>query len=462
MADDLGIVEVKFRGRTVGAVSRSDSPRLPGFYEFQYDRDFARSGLELSPAMMPLGPRIYSFPSLGQETYHGLPGLIADALPDKFGNALINEYMVRKGVRPQDVTTLQRLVYVGRRAMGALEFEPADADRHTDAARTPLELAGLVEDARRAIRGEAAAVTQDILDVGSSAGGARAKAVIGWNRTTNQIVSGQLDLPRGFEHWLLKFDVARDGSLSYTQGFGRIEYAHYLMAIGAGIDMSECRLLEERGRAHFMTRRFDRRGNRKIHVHSLCGMDHLDFNMPRTHGYEQFMRRVLTLNLGASAMEQAWLRCAFNVVAVNCDDHTKNIAFMMDETGAWSLAPAYDMCFSHNPETGKWTSEHQMRVAGKSWNIDAQDLLHLADAFGVKHASGLLNRVIDSLARWPALARMVGVPQDQIDRVASFRPDWARHPLPGPSKTTATKKPATAKKTAKAKKPAATRTTPSS
>jgi serine/threonine-protein kinase HipA len=449
VAEDLSVVEVRIWGRTVGAVSRPDNPRLLGFYEFQYDKEFALSGLELSPAQMPLrASRVYSFPGLNQETYHGLPGLIADSLPDRFGNALINEYMTRKGVRPQDATTLQRLVYIGRRAMGALEFETAEKNRHTDAAKTSLELATLVEDARRAIRGEASTVTQDILDVGSPAGGARAKAVIGWNRANNEIVAGQFDLPRGFEHWLLKFDVANDGSLSYTQGFGRIEYAHYLMAKEVGIDMSECHLLEEGGRAHFMTKRFDRRGNKKIHVHTLCGMDHLDFNVPRVHSYEQFMRRVLELNLGAPAMEQAWLRCAFNVVAVNCDDHTKNLAFMMDETGKWSLAPAYDMCFSHNPEPGKWTCEHQMRIAGKTWKIEAEDLLQMAEYFGVKHGRNLLNGVIEALAKWPKVGKEVGVSQDQIDHIDSFRPDWARHPLTAPTKAAPPKKRVARKKTA--------------
>jgi len=428
--DDLSVVEVRMWGRRVGAVSRSDNPRLLGYYEFQYDPAFAASGLELSPVYVPLHrSRVYSFPNLSQETYHGLPGLLADSLPDQFGNALINEYMARKGVLAQDVSTLQRLVYVGRRGMGALEFEPAQADRHGDGATMSLQMASLVEDARRAIRGDAAGVTQDILDVGSSAGGTRAKAVIGWNKKTNEIVSGQFDLPLGFEHWLLKFDVGVDGSLSYTQGFGRIEYAHYLMARDAGIDMSECRLLEEGGRAHFMTKRFDRDGNTKIHVHSLCGMDHLDFNLPRVHSYEQYLRQVLQFNLGARALEQAWLRCVFNVVAVNCDDHTKNLAFMMDTEGQWSLAPAFDMCFSHNPAPGKWTQEHQMLVAAKSWDITADDLLGVARDFSVRDARELLNNVIEAVAQWPKVAKKIGIPRDRIDHVASFRPAWAKKPL---------------------------------
>jgi serine/threonine-protein kinase HipA len=422
---DVRVVEVRLWGQRVGAVA--PLPRRPGIHEFQYAAEFARAGIELSPLQMAVGPnRRYSFPGLNPETYHGLPGLLADSLPDNFGNSLINEYLVRKGTRAQDITTLQRLLYIGRRGVGALEFEPAEQDRDSEAVAVPLQMAHLVEDARRALQGEFTKIAQNIIDVGSSAGGARAKAVIGWNPTTNEIVSGQFDLPPGFEHWILKFDVDLEGSLSYTLGFGRIEYAHYLMAIAAGIHMSESRLHEENGRAHFMTRRFDRQGNRKIHMHSLCGLAHLDFNTPSVHGYEQYLRTILQLNLGAPAIEQAWLRCAFNVAAVNCDDHTKNLAFLMDETGRWSLSPAYDMCFSHNPAPGKWTRQHQMLVGGKGWNITEEDLLELARNFDVRQPRALLDGVIDAVARWPEFARRVGVTQEKIEHVASYQPAWVR------------------------------------
>jgi serine/threonine-protein kinase HipA len=422
---DVKVVEVRIWGQRAGAVA--PLPGRPGVYEFQYTADFARTGLALSPLQMPLGAnRRYSFPGLNPETYHGLPGLLADSLPDKFGNSLINEYLVRKGTRPEDITTLQRLLYIGRRAVGALEFEPAELDHDSEAAAVPLQMAHLVEDARRALRGEFTKIAQNIIDVGSSAGGVRAKAVIGWNPTTNEIVSGQFDLPEGFEHWILKFDVDLDGSLSYSGGFGRIEYAHYRMALAAGIQMSECRLHEENGRAHFMTRRFDRQGNRKIHMHSLCGLAHLDYNTPSVHGYEQYLRTILQLNLGAPAVEQAWLRCAFNVAAVNCDDHTKNLAFLMDSTGRWSLSPAYDMCFSHNPAPGKWTRQHQMLVRGRAWDITEEDLLELARSFDVRRSRALLDGVIDAVARWPQFAQRAGVPEEKIEHVASFQPDWVK------------------------------------
>ena len=420
---EANVVEVRVWGKMAGAVAALRG--RPGMYEFQYAPDFARTALQLSPLQMPLSPnRRYLFPTLNPETYHGLPGLLADSLPDKFGNSLINEYLVRKGTRLEDITTLQRLLYVGRRAMGALEFEPAEQDRDSEAVAVPLQMAHLVEDARRALRGELSKIAQSIIDVGSSAGGARAKALIGWNPNTHQIVSGQFDLPDGFEHWILKFDVDLDGSLSYSRGFGRIEYAHYLMATACGIQMSESRLHEENGRAHFMTRRFDRAGNRKIHAHTLCGLAHLDFNTPSVHGYEQYLRTILQLNLGAPALEQAWLRCAFNVAAVNCDDHTKNLAFLMDETGRWSLAPAYDMCFSHNPAAGKWTRQHQMLIAGKAWDIREEDLLQLARLFDVRQPRALLDRVIGAVADWPNVARRCGVLEQKIEHVASYQPAW--------------------------------------
>jgi serine/threonine-protein kinase HipA len=420
MADIL-VVEVRLWGEQVGALAPLRGK--PGYYEFEYAPTFIRSGVSPSPLKMPpsIGAR-YSFPALALDTYHGLPGLIADSLPDRFGNALIDEYLSRHGIRAEDVTSLQRLLYVGRRAMGALEFEPAMSTSATGEAAVPLQIAALVEDARRALRGEVSKVTQHILDVGSSAGGARAKAVIGWNPKTRSVLSGQFDLPLGFEHWLLKFDgVGDDGRLGMTRGFGRIEYAHHLMALDCGITMSECALLEEGGRAHFMSRRFDRRGNEKLHVQTLCGMQHLDFNIPYVSSYEQYFRTVLELNLGAQALRQAWMRCAFNVMARNCDDHTKNLAFIMDESGTWSLSPAYDVSFSHNPGADKWTRQHQMLVNGKAQQITREDLMVVAKHFDIDGANRLLDRIADVLCQWPRYARGVGVPESEISRIAALQ-----------------------------------------
>lgn len=423
MAEPLA-VEVRLWNKSVGALAPLAG--RPGVYEFEYQPSFVRTDLELSPLLMPaVATKRYSFPTLNPDSFRGLPGVIADALPDQFGNALIDEYMARNGIRAAAVTTRQRLVFVGRRAMGALEFEPALRDAGNDAAAAPLQMAHLVEDARRALKGELKLVAQDIIDVGSSAGGARAKALLGWNQATDEIVSGQFDLPPGFEHWLLKFDVGNDRVLGTTAGFGRIEYAHHLMAIAAGVEMSPCRLLEENGRAHFMTRRFDREGNDKLHVHSLCGLAHLDFNTPYVHGYEQYLRSILEMKLGARAIEQAWLRCAFNVAAVNCDDHTKNLAFLMDESGTWRLAPAYDVCFAHNPGAGKWTRKHQMLVNGKAWDITGADLLELGSHFGVNRPKVLLGKVVDAIGRWLEFANAAGVPRATVRHIASLQPQLA-------------------------------------
>ncbi len=422
---EINVVEVRVWGRTVGAVAPLAGK--PGFYEFQFAPEFANSGLELAPFQMKFNSRQrFSFPALAPQTFHGLPGLLADSLPDAFGNALIDEYLARHGTPVQDITALQRLVYVGRRAMGALEFEPAAAETRSPAAVVSLDLAHLVEDARRALRGEFREIAQEILDIGSSAGGARAKAVIGWNPKTDEVVSGQFDLPAGFEHWLLKFDVSTAGVLNNTAGFGRIEFAHYLMAITAGIEMNQCRLLEEGGRAHFMTRRFDRRGNEKVHVQTLCALMHLDFNLPYVHSYEQYLRAVLELKLGAPALEQAWLRCAFNVAAVNCDDHTKNLAFTLDPAGIWAIAPAYDTCFSHNPAAGKWTRQHQMLVRGKAWDITDDDLVALADDFDIRRPREALARIKEAIERWPVYAQQAGVPAAEIARIQAFQPAWTR------------------------------------
>jgi serine/threonine-protein kinase HipA len=419
------VVEVRVWDRLAGAVA--PLPGKPGVYEFQYAPAFEKGGLELAPFRMRLGSqKRFSFPGLPPDTFHGLPGLLADSLPDKFGNGLIDEYLTRHGTRIENITTLQRLLYVGRRAMGALEFEPATSDTRSPAVLAPLDMAHLVEDARQALRGEFSGVAQDILDVGSSAGGARAKAVIGWNRSTGEVVSGQFALPVGYEHWLLKFDVGSDGVLSNSAGFGRIEYAHYLMATEAGVCMNECRLLEEGGRAHFMSQRFDRRGNEKIHMQTLCGMLHLDFNTPYVHGYEQYLRAVLDLKLDAPTLEQAWLRCAFNVAAVNCDDHTKNLAFTMNESGQWQIAPAYDVCFSHNPASGKWTRQHQMLVGGKAWNITDRDLMDLARAFDIRRPAELLGGIVHAIARWPHFANQAGVPAADMERIRAYQPEWAR------------------------------------
>lgn len=422
MMKPIVAIEVRLWGQRVGALA--PVRHKPGVYEFQYAPSFVDSGLEISPLMMPLDKnRRYSFPALNPETYHGLPGLLADTLPDYFGNTLINEYLIRHGIGSHEVTPLHKLLYIGHRAIGALEFEPAlFAQNGPDIPPHPILMAHLVEDARKTLRGKFDSVTQDIIDIGSSAGGARAKAVVGWNESTQELVSGQFDLPEGFEHWLLKFDgVGDDKQLGSTYGFGRIEYAHYLMALEAGLEMSPCRLIEENNRAHFMTKRFDRIGNQKLHLHSLCGMQHLDFNLPYTHSYEQYFRTILKLKLGAKAIDQAWIRCAFNVMIKNCDDHTKNLSFLMHPNGKWELSPAYDVCFAYNPNPTRWTHQHQMLVNGKAQGIEMTDLYVLAETFGVHEPKVKFQRLQAALTRWPEFAAMAGVSVEESQRIREYQ-----------------------------------------
>ncbi len=331
------VIEVRIWANRVGAVA--PDPRL-GCYVFAYDPLWRKSGIELAPITMPLNDSrtTFAFPNLSEPSYKRLPGLLADALPDDFGNTLIDAWMSRKGVEKRNVTVLDRLSYMGRRGMGALEFKPARG-AHRESAE-PLEMKSLVEAARMAIQGdlsgdvESQAAIANIIRVGTSAGGARAKAVVTWNQETHQIRSGQFDAEPGFEHWLLKFDgVGRDSELGGSADYGRIEYAYHLMASAAGIKMSPCRLLEENGRAHFMTRRFDRdvknQETVKHHVQTLCAIDHIDFKQRATHDYSQLFMVISNLRLGDDAISQAFRRMAFNVMAKNCDDHTKNFAFLL-------------------------------------------------------------------------------------------------------------------------------------
>ena len=334
----VNAVEVRAWGQRVGAVALD--PKLE-FYAFEYDPSFVRTGIELAPRAMPLADASapFIFPSLPELTFKRLPAMLADALPDDFGNSLIDAWMASKGISASEVTALDRLAYMGKRGIGALEFRPT---RGPKTQPTALDMQSLVEEARRAIRGQldsddlAMSALQQIIQVGTSAGGARAKAAVAWNRNTDELHAGQFDVASGFEHWILKFDgLGKDKELGSPQGYGRIEYAYYLMADAAKIDMAESRLFEEHGRAHFMTKRFDRDGNKKHHLQSLCAIAHLDYKQKATHDYNQFFQTIDALKLGPKAMEQGFRRVAFNVMAKNCDDHTKNISFLLPEGGAW-------------------------------------------------------------------------------------------------------------------------------
>jgi serine/threonine-protein kinase HipA len=409
------IAKVQLWGRTIGAVSLDEGREVAAF---QYAEDFARSGIELSPLVMPLSDRVYEFPALPRNTFHGLPGLLGDSLPDKFGNAVIDAWLATQGRTPESFNAVERLCYTGTRGMGALEFAPVMGPRPVKASKIEVDalvrLAGEVLMHRGDLQGhfhEAGKekALRDILRVGTSAGGARAKAVIAWNRTTNEVRSGQIAVGDGFDYWLLKFDgVAgnKDKELEDPKGYGAIEYAYHLMARAAGITMSECRLLEENERRHFMTRRFDRlEGGAKLHMQSLCALAHFDFNEAGAYSYEQALLTIRQLRLPMAAVEEQFRRMVFNVVARNQDDHVKNIAFLMNQQGEWSLAPAFDMTYSYNP-SGSWTATHQMTINGKRDGFALTDFEACAKAALMKRgrAATIINEVQAAVNRWPEFA----------------------------------------------------------
>lgn len=402
---------------TIGAVTWDEDREL-GIFE--YDPDFIDSGIEVAPLQMPLREGRFSFPNLPRETFKGLPGLLADALPDRFGNLLINQWLANQGRLPSSFNPVERLCYLGGRAMGALEFHPTIL---TETPPETLHLEALIQLANDALASRESLQTNlsqspealaTILRVGTSAGGARAKAVIAWNPKTGEIRSGQVPLSANFEPWLLKFDGVssnRDKELEDPLGYGRIEFAYHLMAREAGITMSDCHLLEENGRAHFMTRRFDRASNgRKFHMQSLCAMGHFDFNQAGAYSYEQAFQIARRLGLPQPDLTELYRRALFNVLARNQDDHTKNIAFLMDRQGGWQLAPAYDLIYAYNP-TGAWTQRHQMTLAGKREHFSTSELLSAAAAADLKpsRAKAILNQVHSAITRWPEHAEFAGV-----------------------------------------------------
>ena len=422
MYKPVDAIEVRVWGKKVGAVALD--PKL-GYYVFEYEPAFVKTGIELAPRAMPLSeaPGPFVFTSLPEATYKRLPALLADALPDDFGNALIDAWMAKQGVERDSITTLDRLAYMGKRGMGALEFKPVKGPSAKSS--TALALADLIEEARRAVHGElgsddlAQAALSQIIKVGTSAGGARAKAVVAWNPKTEEIRAGQFDVEEGFEHWLLKFDgMGEDRELGGSQDYGRIEYAYHKMAAAAGIDMSPCRILVETGCAHFMTRRFDRDGNRKHHMQTLCAMAHLDYKQKASHDYNQLFQTIDQLRLGYEAKEEAFRRMAFNVMAANCDDHTKNFSFLLREGEGWTLAPAYDVTHAHNPK-GAWTSQHLMSVNGKFTDITRQDLLTVADRFGIGTATKVLGQIGHAVKAWPDFATSANVSPKERDRISS-------------------------------------------
>jgi serine/threonine-protein kinase HipA len=421
---------VNLWGRQIGAVSWLEDREVG---VFQYAPEFVGSGIAVAPLTMPLRGEPYEFPGLPRITFRGLPGLLADSLPDRFGNALIDAWLASQGRLPESFNPVERLCYIGARGMGALEFQPAllgpPTERKRIEIRSLVELANRVLDDRISLAGKFSGtddgrVIEDILRVGTSAGGARAKAVLAWNEATGEFRSGQLRAAPGFSHWLMKFDgVAgnRDKEVADPQGYGTIEFAYYLMAVAAGIEMSECRLYREGGRAHFMTRRFDRTDDgEKIHMQSLCAMLHYDWNQPDAYSYEQALQAMRRLDMPMRDVEQQFRRAVFNVIGRNHDDHVKNIAYLMNKVGEWRLSPAFDLAYAYNP-SGAWTSRHQMSINGKRDGFHVDDLIALGKTGGLKRAKSMQNieEVDAAVADWPEFAGEAGVDAWTTSRIST-------------------------------------------
>jgi serine/threonine-protein kinase HipA len=409
---------VKIWDMTAGAVAWDDSS---GTGSFEFEPSFLKNGPDLSPLMMPLAGsegRIWSFPELRRsEVFRGLPGLLADVLPDRFGSVLIDAWLASRGRPAGSMNPVEILCYIGRRGMGALEFEPPVPKGSSTA--TKIDISEMVSLANEILSGrtgfsinfsgDKTKALSDILKTGTSAGGARAKAVIAYNSLTGEVRSGQAAAPEGFEHWIVKFDGVSDKQLGGTFGYGRVEMAYHLMAKACGIEMTECRLLEENGRAHFMTRRFDRTDEGdKIHMQSLCALRHFDFNEVSSFGYEQLFETLRLLRLPYPCSEQLFRRMVFNVIARNCDDHTKNFAFVMDRNGKWDLSPAYDLCHTYNP-SNPWVSHQALSVNGKRADITRDDFLAVSRQMNIKKSVSIIDQVNDTVQNWSSYAKETGV-----------------------------------------------------
>lgn len=425
----VDVAEIKIWGEMVGAVRWDESQQL-GY--FQYDSKFIQKGWDLSPIKMPisLGAQTYSFPELrrgrneAEDTFRGLPGLLSDALPDKYGNRLINTWLVQQGRAENSMNPVEKLCFIGIRGMGALEFEPAQIKTNT---RTfALELDELIEVAKKILNEREAFLTNlnkedekammDVLKIGTSAGGARPKAVIAYNAKTGEVKSGQGNVPKGFEHWLLKLDGVSSEQFGESSGWGRVEYAYYLMAKDCNIQISECRLLEENGRAHFMTKRFDRDENTKHHIQSLCGLQHYDFNDMNGYSYEQVFQTLRILRLTYPEAEQMFRRMVFNVIATNYDDHTKNISFILKKDENWRLAPAYDLCFSFDP-TNHWVSKQTLSINGKRLGITKEDLMTIAKNNSIKKGDKIIDEINDVVKRWNKYATQAEVIKNLKEKI---------------------------------------------
>ena len=411
---------VKIWGKLVGAVAWDDKS---GIASFEYDSRFKTYGIDLSPFKMPIDKRqtIFSFPELRRntqspyDTFKGLPGLLADVLPDKYGNQLVNLYLAQNGRTADSMNPVEMLCFMGTRGMGALEFDPS---MHKETVRTSsLELESMVDLAQRLLSNKQSFKTNlinenekaisEILKIGTSAGGARPKAVIVYNEKTAEVRSGQTNVPKGFQHWLIKLDGVSDVQVGASSGYGRVEMAYYNMAIASGINMMPSKLLKENGRAHFMTKRFDRdENNTKHHVQTFCALKHFDFNEVNSFSYEQLFQTMRELNLNYADAEQMYRRMVFNVLARNCDDHTKNFSFLLKENSKWELAPAYDICHAYKPQH-QWVSQHALSINGKRKDFTKSDLLQIGKSISCKNAASILEEIQEVVSQWKSYAKEV-------------------------------------------------------
>jgi len=424
------IADVRMWGKRIGVVAQDNGESAA---RFEYDEAFVSSGIEPSPVHMPLSSHVYQFPSLVRTSFRGLPGLLSDSLPDKFGNALIDEWLAMQGRSRESMSPVERLCYTGARGMGCIEYIPSIGP--TPQPATSLEVDALVQiasdvlshhkRAKGSLKGDDRGhALHDILLVGTSAAGARAKAVIAWNPDTNEVRSGQVDAPSDFQYWILKFDGVRgnrDKELDDPVGYGAIEYAYSLMARASGISMQECRLFEENGRRHFMTKRFDRLDTgEKLHVQSLGALEHVDYNEAGMYSYEQALLLCKRLNIPMSDIEQLFRRMVFNVVARNQDDHVKNISFLMNKQGAWKLAPAYDVTYSYNPN-GLWTSLHQMSINGKRDGFTMADIESCAKVAGLVRGrhKAIVQEIVNTVSRWQEFADEAQVNSSYVKHIGA-------------------------------------------
>ena len=408
-------------GKRVGAVAWNPDTELASF---EYDPKFSLEKWALAPLKMPDTSRIYNFPQLrDNETFKGLPGLLADALPDRYGKELINAWLARQGRPDNSLNPVELLCFIGKRGMGALEFEPVISK---ESGSYDVELSDLIEvtkallekkeDIQIQTSGKMEDVMMDILKMGTSAGGARPKAIIAYNEKTGQIRSGQALADEGFEHWLIKFDEISDVQFGSSKGYGRIEMAYYKMATDFGIDMMESRLIEENNRVHFMTKRFDRKDGDKIHSQTLCAIQHYDYANITSYSYEQVFQTMRQLKLNYAEAEQMFKRMIFNVIARNCDDHTKNFAFLMDKTGKWKLSPAYDICFAYRPGS-VWVSQHNLSINGKRKNFARQDLLQIAEQNSIRYPEKIINDCIALVKKWREYAAIYQVDAEKMTAI---------------------------------------------